>query len=315
MIIDDLIRSAAPRVRHRLWILSDLQQQQPRRAAHCMKCAADDFVSLGMPVEAVCYLGDATEGHNLGFIHEMAQMQAEQFARVHAPKYYAIGNHDFDYFAFHRDTLKGMCIPFVEFMRDQPDWHVPGDITKLYQLVDMGDYALCFFTDHADPAGRWYTTHGEIRGDASAYPYTLEDYRRVMEEIAALGKPVLTLSHYSYAGGNRAAPLFDRFLPVAGNVRMHFYGHAHIGDEVWAGKDCHRKIAAVDGQPLMQINVASLENYRGTAVRSVIVEWYDTQEIGVLFRNHSGHCWDDYLIVREGDGIRAPQDDKNAEYD
>ena len=96
---------------------------------------------------------------------------------------------------------------------------------------------------------------------------------------------------------------------------MHFYGHAHIGDEVWAGKDCHRKIAAVDGQPLMQINVASLENYRGTAVRSVIVEWYDTQEIGVLFRNHSGHCWDDYLIVREGDGIRAPQDDKNAEYD
>ena len=113
MIIDDLIRSAAPRVRHRLWILSDLQQQQPRRAAHCMKCAADDFVSLGMPVEAVCYLGDATEGHNLGFIHEMAQMQAEQFARVHAPKYYAIGNHDFDYFAFHRDTLKGMCIPFV----------------------------------------------------------------------------------------------------------------------------------------------------------------------------------------------------------
>lgn len=53
-----------------------------------------------------------------------------------------------------------------------------------------------------------------------------------MEEIAALGKPVLTLSHDSYAGGNRGAPLFDCFLPVAGNVRMHFYGHAHIGDEV-----------------------------------------------------------------------------------
>ena len=51
MIIDDLIRSAAPRVRHRLWILSDLQQQQ--RAAHCIKCAAVDFVSLGMPVVGV----------------------------------------------------------------------------------------------------------------------------------------------------------------------------------------------------------------------------------------------------------------------
>lgn len=315
MIIDDLITGAASHVRHRLWILSDLQQQQPKRAAYCMKRAADDFISLGLPVEAVCYLGDATEGHNLEFIHEMAQMQAEQFARVHAPKYYAVGNHDFDYFAFYQGEMKKMCIPFVEFMRSQPDWHMPEDVSSLYQLVDMGDYALCFFPDHADPAGSWYTTHGEIRGDASAYPYTTDDYRHVMEEISALNKPVLTLSHYSFAGGNRAAPLLNRFLPVAGNVRMHFYGHAHIGDEVWAGKDCHRKIAAVDGQPLIQIDVASLENDRGTAVRSVIVEWYDTQEIGVLFRNHSEHCWDDYLVVREGDGLRAPQDAKNAQYD
>lgn len=315
MIIDDLIRSAAPRVKHRLWILSDLQQQQPKRAAYCMKRASNDFISLNMSVEAVCYLGDATEGHNLDFIHEMAQMQADEFARIDAPKYYSIGNHDFDYFAHHRQALGKMCIPFVEFMRKQPQWHVPQDITRMYQLVDMGEYVLCFFPDHADPDGRWYTTHGEIRGDASAYPYTSEDYKRVMEEIEALHKPVLTLSHYSYAGGNRAAPLFDRFLPVPGNVRMHFYGHAHIGDEVWAGKDCHRKIAAVDAQPLMQINVASLENYRGTAVRSVIVEWYDTDEIGVLFRNHSEHCWDDYLIVRKGDGIRTEQDAKNAQYD
>ena len=315
MIIDDMITGAASHVKHRLWILSDLQQQQPKRAAYCMKRATDDFVSLGMHVEAVCYLGDATEGHNLEFIHEMAQMQAEQFARVHAPKYYAVGNHDFDYFAFHQGELKKICIPFVEFMRGQPDWHMPEDISGLYQLVDMGEYALCFFPDHADPAGSWYTTHGEIRGDASAYPYTTNDYRHVMEEISALNKPVLTLSHYSFAGGNRAAPLLNRFLPIAGNVRMHFYGHAHIGDEVWAGKDCHRKIAAVDGQPLIQIDVASLENYRGTAVRSVIVEWYDTQEIGVLFRNHSEHCWDDYLVVREGDGLRAPQDAKNAQYD
>lgn len=314
MIIDDLIRGAQKRVKHRLWILSDLQQKQPERAAYCMKRASDDFTALNMPVEAVCYLGDATEGDNLQFIHEMAQMQADEFARVDAPKYYAIGNHDFDYFMHHRAALKEMRIPFVEYMRGQPQWHVPGDITKMYELVDMGDYALCFFTDHADPSGSWYTTHGEVRGDASAYPYTLEDYRRVCEEIAALGKPVLTLSHYSYAGGNRPAPLFDRFLPIPQNVRMHFYGHAHIGDEVWAGKDCHRKISAVDGQPLIQINVASLENYRGTAVRSVVVEWYDTNEIGVLFRNHSEHCWDNYLVVRKGDGIRAPQDDKNAKY-
>ena len=89
---------------------------------------------------------------------------------------------------------------------------------------------------------------------------------------------------------------------------MHFYGHAHIGDAVWAGKDCHRKICAVDAQPIIQVNVASLENYRGTAVRSVMIEWYDTEEIGVLFRNHTLRCWDDVLTVRKGDGLRAPED-------
>lgn len=309
MIMDSLIRAASGSVRHRFWIVSDLQQQYPERATHCMTRAAADFLSLNMPCEAVCYLGDATEGHNLDFIHEMAAMQVREFARVGAPVYYSVGNHDFDYFAYHRDHLPGMVIPFKDYVEQYSQWHTQGDMGKMYYIADMGDYALCFFTDHADPAGRWYTTHGEIRGDAALYPYTEADYRACMEEIGAMGKPVFTLSHYSYAGGNRAAPLFDRFLPVADNVRMHFYGHAHIGDAVWAGKDCHRKISAVDNQPLMQINVASLENYRGSAIRSVIVELYDSGEVGVLFRNHSLRCWDDYLIVRDGDGRRTEERD------
>lgn len=309
MVIDRLLEANVPHVKHRLWITSDLQQRYPDRARYCMTKAMDDFVSLNMPVEAVCYLGDATEGDDPAFIEEMAEMQYQQFKRVPAPKYYTVGNHDFDFFRERHDELQGMCIPFAAYMADKPDWVVPSDWKKLHYIRDMGDYALCFLTDHADPAGRWYTTHGEVRGDAEAYPYTEEDYQKVMEEVSQLGKPVLTLSHYSFAGGNRAAALFDRFLPLPANVRMHFYGHAHIGDAQWAGKNCHRKICGVDNQPLIQINVASLENYRGSAVRSVIVEWYDTDEIGVLFRNHSSQCWDDYLIVRDGDGLRAKEDE------
>lgn len=55
----------------------------------------------------------------------------------------------------------------------------------------------------------------------------------------------------------------------------------------------------------MQVDVASLENYRGSAIRSVLLEWYAAGEIGVLFRNHTLRCWDDCLLTRPGDGLRA----------
>ena len=142
----------------------------------------------------------------------------------------------------------------------------------------------------------------------SLYPYTEADYQSLRDRLAALNKPLITLSHYSFAGGNRAAPLFDRFLPLPAQERIHFYGHAHIGDAVWAGKDCYRKIAAVDNQPIIQVNVSSLENYRGSAIRSVILEWYETGEIGVCFRNHTRACWDDYLLVSPNDRVERNEE-------
>ena len=141
-----------------------------------------------------------------------------------------------------------------------------------------------------------------------AYPYTTEHYLALNEQIRKLDKPVITMSHYAFPGGNREAPLFKQLLPLPENVRMHFYGHAHIGDAEWAGKDCYRKLSGVDDQAIMQVNVASLENYRGTAVRSVLVNVYEDDEIGILFRNHSSHCWDDFLIVRKGDCLIDPID-------
>ena len=307
MILDRLIAEAAGQVRHRLWVISDLQQQYPERATHCMVRAVEDFLSRRMPCEAVCDLGDAVEGHNPDFLLEMAEMQVRELAKVGAPVYYILGNHDFDYYAFHRERLTHVSLPFWEHVCQTPGWRTQGDVRDLFFMADMGDYALCFLPDHADPAGHWYTTHGEVRGDAACYPYALADYEEAMRTVCALRKPVYTLSHYAFAGGNRAAPLFDRFLPLPENVRMHFYGHAHVGDAVWAGKDCHRKIAAVDHQPVMQINVASLENYRGSAIRSVVLEIYEGGETGVLFRNHSLRCWDDALVVRPGDGWRIQE--------
>ena len=308
MEIDRIIEACRGEALHRLWILSDLQQREPARATRHMRCAMEDFLSLGMPVEAVCYLGDATEGTDLAHIREMASMQQQEFSRVDAPVYYVLGNHDFDYFRHLPADTGEMRIPFLEYMRAYPQWHLPEDISRAHYMVDMGDFALCFLTDHADPQGRWFTSHGTVVGrETGAYPHSREDYQKLAEEMAALGKPVITLSHYAFPGGNREAGLFSQCMPLPDNVRIHFYGHAHIGDARCAGPDCFRKVACVNDHPIMQMDVASLENGRGNAVRSVLLEWYPTREIGVFFRNHSLHCWDDAFFLREGDMIGVPR--------
>ena len=310
MIIDEIRKGLERHVQHRLWFVSDLQQRQPDRARRCMTLAMDDFLSLHLDPEVICYLGDATEGENLSHIREMAQMQVDQLARVDAPIYYVVGNHDFDYFRAHHRECQGMYIPFVEHVRGLHQWHVPASYLEMGSIVDLGDIALLLLTDHADPEGTWFTTHGEIRGFSDEYPYRKDAYEALMQTVRDLHKPVISESHYAFAGGNRAARLFDRFLPLPDNIRIHFYGHAHVGDVRWAGKDAHRKISSVDGQPIVQIDVASLESGRGSAVRSVIMEWYDTHEIGVYFRNHALGVWDDVLIIREGDCQFVPLKDE-----
>lgn len=305
LLLDELIAGTRKHVLKRLWVISDLQQRYPDRATKCMTTAVSDFLDLGLSVDAICYLGDATEGDDPDYIHQMTEMQEHELSKIEAPIYYTVGNHDFDYFRAYHEKLGRMCLPFVEYVRQFPQWHMPESISEMAYKVDFGEFVAYFLTDHADPSGSWFTSHGVVRGNEEAYPYTPEDYRKLMDQVAREGKPVITFSHYSFAGGNRAAPLFDQFLPLPDNLRIHFYGHAHIGDHVWAGKDCHRKIACVDNQPIMQIDVASLESGRGSAIRSIMLEWYDTHEIGILFRNHSLHCWDNLLINREGDGSRV----------
>ena len=60
-----------------------------------------------------------------------------------------------------------------------------------------------------------------------------------------------------------APALHDLMLPLPANIRLHLYGHAHIGDAAWAGKDLYRKIACVDNHPIIQCDIASLEDGRG----------------------------------------------------
>ena len=58
--------------RRRLWVISDLQQRDPANARRCMHAGVEDFLSLRLPVDAVCYLGDTTEGADPAHLREMA---------------------------------------------------------------------------------------------------------------------------------------------------------------------------------------------------------------------------------------------------
>ncbi len=271
----------------RMWLISDLQQSQLQWATACMTAGVEDFKSLNLPCDGVCYLGDAIEGHDPGFLKEMTDMQIEQLGSLKIPVYYAMGNHDFDYF---RRTGE-MRWPFYEGVAAQDNWHVAASTQSLYFIVDAGPYAMVFICDHVAKDGSWHTTNGAVRGEAEKYDMQGE-WAALREKIAAIDKPVFTFAHYAYPGGNRENELFRQLMPLPENVRMHFYGHAHIGDGMWAGKDLYRKIACVDNQQIPQINVASLENRRGSAVRSAIWEYYDDGSTGVFFRNHTLHIWE-----------------------
>jgi len=295
-MIESILKQTGGHVRYRIWIISDLQQRIPEKAEYCMTTAVDDFTSLGLKVNAVFYLGDSVEGNNIDFINSMTDMQITQLGRIKADKYYVVGNHDYEYFRYHNKNsgMTHITLPFYEAVKQLPDWHVHDSIDTFCYTHDFGEFVAFFFPDHGDAVnGEWYTTNGEVWGDASKYIYSQEDFDRIRDAISACGKPVFTFSHYSFMGGNRESPLLSRFLPLPSNVKMHFYGHAHVGDAKWAGKNLYRKIAAVDDHAIVQINCSSLESTRGNAIRSVLFEYYDDGSVGVFFRNHSHKRWDD----------------------
>ncbi len=291
MMVEKAHESLQAHVVRRMWLISDLQQSQPHWATACMTAGVEDFLSLNLACDGVCYMGDAIEGQDPGFLKEMTDMQIEKLGMLHAPIYYVMGNHDFDY---HRVTHE-MRWPFWEGVAAQGNWHVAPTPQTPWFMEDVGPYVMVLFNDHIALDGSWYTTHGEIHGEAEKYDL-YGRWAALREQIASIDKPVFTFSHYAYPGGNRESELMRRLLPLPENVRMHFYGHAHIGDGHWAGKDLYRKIACVDNQQIPQLNVASLENRRGSAVRSAVWEYYDDGSCGVYWRNHTLHIWEEMYL-------------------
>lgn len=279
---DYIYEESLRRAKHKIWLFSDLQQGDPVKAHECMEINMRDFNALGCPADMMWYLGDTVQGTNVEHLEEMCDMHEKAFVSTGLPLCYVAGNHDFDYIK----NGGGDRNFFHDMVKKHPDWYCAEDIYTPYYKIKLGNYTVYFICDHVAPDFSWYSSHGMIHGKAEDYPfYPLLD--KLKDEIAAEEGPVITASHYAFAGGTREAPIFnEHILPLPQNVKLHFYGHAHIGDFYWALPSPYKRISWVDMHDIPQINVSSFEHVRGHKCRSVFLHIYEDDSCGLFFRNH-----------------------------
>ncbi|MBQ3126319.1 MAG: metallophosphoesterase [Clostridia bacterium] len=296
--LDALWQIMRPHVKHRVWLFSDLQQSDPANARSCMETALSDFTALGWQAEQIWYLGDSVQGKDMAHLRAMAEMQEEGFGSLGIPLCYVTGNHDYDWSNANR--AEKPILPFWEKVCAHDGWRTTEDLEQIYFTHKLGRYTVFFFSDHIARDNRWLVTHGSIRYGGEHYPYTEADAEAIRAAMAAVDGPIITASHYAYHGGNRGSDLLSRLLPLPNQVRLHVYGHSHIGDFRWGAENAYRRIAWVNWHDIPQIDVSSLENIRAEFCRSVFFEIYDDDSFGLFFRDHDHRCFTEaYFPSRE----------------
>lgn len=284
-----LYEESCRRAKHKVWILSDLQQGKPENTRRCLESGISDFELLGRPAEQIWYLGDAIEGDDPARLRAMCQLQEDAFAALNLPLCYATGNHDFDY--SRRHTEDAPWLPFWQMVHDHPGWHTTDSYEDFYFRTTLGDYPIYFLCDHIARDNSWVSMHSRLFPQDAAYPHTQADVDALRAQIAAENHPVITAAHYGFSGCNRDHEMMDRLFPLPDNVALHFYGHSHIGDIMWGRENVYRRISWIDWHDIPQIDVSSFENVRGEHCRSVLLHIYEDGAMGVFFRNHDARCF------------------------
>lgn len=280
------------KAKHIVWVFSDLQQSNLENARQCIDICMEDYHRLGCPAEQIWCLGDAVQGTDLAQLYEMTKLQENAFASLGIPLYYATGNHDYDYASFSaKQRGAAIELPFYEMVRSHSGWFTTPDMDQPYFTGSIGNFKTFFFCDHISPDNSWLSTHNSIRYGHEVYPYGQAYWDGVRSEIAAAGDHVITAAHCAFPGGNRETEILGKIQPLPRNVRLHLYGHAHIGEYSWPKQDVFRRISWIDWQDIPQIDVASFENIRGSFCRSIILHIYEDNSLGIFFRNHDAHCF------------------------
>ncbi|MBO5762393.1 MAG: metallophosphoesterase [Lentisphaeria bacterium] len=308
--LDTIFRSAQKEARHRFWLFSDLQQSEPERAERYFKAAVSDFKQLDSGAEAVCSLGDAAEGSDPVKLQIMIDMQIRELDSLQLPVYHCLGNHEFDYYRAALAQGKTPQVPFFEAVKGKKNWRLVPSFSDFWFSEEFPEFTMLFLSGHASADGSWQADHQWLP-DSPDYPFTQDVWTRLKERFADTGKPVFTFAHCAFPGGNRPSNILARMLPLPRNFRAHFYGHAHIGDALWAKENLYRQISGLDDSPVCQFNISSLDHWRGTTVRSAFFDYYGDGEYGVFFRDHLNHRWEQcFFSAHDARSVGIPEQER-----
>ncbi len=301
MIFDDLYDISLQKAKHKIWTFSDLQQGNPDYAKECLDVSVADFDAMGRPADMMWYLGDSIEGfgpEHYEHVLQMTDMQIEAFETLGIPLCYVMGNHEIQF----SDGMGNLApiVPIYNEIRNHRNWYTTKDYDDWYFKVPLGEFVVYFIGEHIpykDDPHFWVT---QEMPKSETY---LHKMKQLKDEMESETSPIITASHYSFPGGNRAShPLSDLF-PLPANHKIHFYGHAHIGDYEWAMEHAYRRISAIDWHDTPQINVSSFEHIRGNTCRSVFLHIYNDNTMGIFFRDHDNRQFAECYFPSE---IRYP---------
>lgn len=281
-----------------IWITSDLQLSNVDRARQVLRNAVDDILSLNLDLVEVWCLGDALVGANLDQLEAVADECVTSYESLGVPICYVMGNHEMD-------LRRGSGLnryPLYERVQQRSGWHTMQSSPDHFFAREVLGHTVFFMGDHASEDGTWYTTSGTVRGEkAENYPHMQLGYLQLREAIARSTRPVITVSHYAFRGGQRPSALLDPLLPLPSNVRAHFHGHAHIGDLIWNGDDPWERVHPITSSRASQFNVSALETERSPGSHSAVLTFCDDGSLRIQFRCHEAREWlEQHEIPPEG---------------
>lgn len=287
-IYDELYAIGRKHAKHEIWVFSDLQQKQFELAKKCLNICMTDYESMGKPAEMIWYLGDSTESDNLPELLQMTDLQENAFGQLGIPLCYATGNHDYDYAEFcHKQGLSSFQMPFYDMVRRHPGWYTTRNPEETCFSIELDNYAIFFFCDHIAKDLSWCSTHNGCRWGEESYPYEQRYFDDLRQRMLNCGKKnIITAAHCAFPGGNRETKILGKIQPLPLNVKLHLYGHSHIGEYTCPKERIFSQIQWVDWQDIPQVDVSSFENVRGSFCRSVFLQIYEDDSLGLFFRNH-----------------------------
>ncbi len=297
MIFDDLYNISLSKAKHKIWIFSDLQQGNPKYAKECLDVSVADYKSMGKPADMMWYLGDSIEGfgvEHIDHVLKMTEMQIKTFEGLDIPLCYVMGNHEIQF--SNGVNKEKPFVPIYDEIRKHSNWHTTKDYDDWYFKIQLGEFVVYFISEH--------TTQGNepqfwVSNEAPKNDVYYNKVEKLKAEMKNETCPIITASHYSFPGGNRASNAFNDLFPLPKNHKIHFYGHAHIGDYKWAKENAYRRISSVDWHDIPQVNVSSFEHIRGNTCRSVFLHIYNDNTMGVFFRDHDNRCFTECYFPSE----------------